>query len=657
MFYSPLSSPLGWFLPDGKGIYTRPASTDAPDGWGEPRWDTSVTPNVPIVPGTPGGPFERVLLKKTSTTYKSSPSRYFQKSGNIYWTGEYRKPGSTAKGRYCLSYAGPKLRYFKEEGFSYGDTPDHNEIYILGQYAAVAPFPVTGACMRKLDYTDRVTGEITQEWYIIASMSTEGRDVFYRKLWKGPISVGNMSDEVREYEMKLYSEEDEIYYGWEPMGSFPKMADAYSPETPWFFNRSGTEAVTVRRTKKTFNNGSASTEEDYYVRLQATVGEKSVTFTTLGNNPPMTYKEIHKKVHPDVYEYTDSQGYPHTWQEDHVFVTIELTGEQYVFGDYKGDTLYWAKMKYDILRKQEHYFTEGLDPQPYPVNPPPRTDISNKTYGRYEGPYIYEADCWSNVDPNYVPSKADHNESRWISIVEDVFLFYGPVGNEEENRIDLHYYRDYTSDEWAGNPYQSTNPYLYAMEFSTRYPQGVFDIRWLGFIAKDYRRYSLNTSYNIYDRVTQDKHRLYSDSDNAGKDLRSDTSSAVITFSVGWSRSTMLSLPAAYDQTLTRTTYIGKWIPGNHYGAEKAPGSKTFYSGDNGGDVVADWPTIQDLLTGSKNDCKGNGVVDEFHTIAYSIEAQGAAEGQFVLLSNVEGVGAFEGLIGYGTTFYPLGVC
>lgn len=119
----------------------------------------------------------------------------------------------------------------------------------------------------------------------------------------------------------------------------------------------------------------------------------------------------------------------------------------------------------------------------------------------------------------------------------------------------------------------------------------------------------------------------------------------------------MLALPQTYDQILDRTTYIGKWIPGNQYGAERAPGSKTFYAGDTGGDSSADWPTIPDLITGPKNECKGNGVVDEFHTIAYSLEVQGPTEGEFVLLSNVEGVGSFESLIGYGTTFYPLGVC
>jgi len=658
MLVSPFSTVMGYSSPDGKGIYLKPTSEAAPDGWGEPRMDTTGATPVPIIPGTPGGPLERCLLRRKGSSYKASATKYFQKSGNITWWGDWRNPAKQVKGKHVLSYNGPKLRYFRDEGFNYGSDSSHNEIYYLGNFATIAPGPVLGACLRKINFYDPIAQKTAEETFIIVAVYQDGMDKFYKKRWPFRLKTPyNMSDAVREKEMRLYDAAEEPY-GWIPMGTFAKPVDAYPPETPWFFNQSGTAAVAMRRTKQTFNNGYEDVTEDKFVRLKADVSDSNVSVSDLGNLAPLQYLEKYSKEHP-TYVSTDILDYDHSWQEDHVKVTISLDGAQYVLCDYVGDTLYWGKVKYQIIRIQEGYYTKGTDPAQYVITYNGQDkNISN--LGLRFGPRVHNNIEYGYVDPvPYVPAPADHEVTWWISVYEKVTLYYGPEGNEESGSIDLHYYDNGTSDEWAGNPRQQNNPYLYYYQFYTRHLRGFCDLRNMAFFSRDLHKYGLwQNSTATVSQTEKFKDTLYTEGNSSGEDKRSVKKTKTGTSEFGWPYTDMEQWAATFNITLSRTTYVATWPAGNYQGEIQKPGAKTFYAGDTTGDHAANWPSISDLLYGPVNQCKGNGVRTEQDSLAYSVEVPDVEnEGSYVIISDTKPAGDPAALVGYGTKFYPIGSC
>ncbi len=659
MLLTPLSVPMGYSSPDGKGIYLKPTSDAAPSGWGEPRLDTSTEPPTPITPGTPGGPLERCLLRSKGGTYKAISSKYFQKAGNITWWGPDRNSQKQSMGRHVLSYNGPKLRYFREEGFDYGNSPEHNEIYYLGNYAAIAPGPVLGACMRKMNFYDPITQKTAEETFIIVAVYQDGMDKFYRKRWNYRVKTPfNLSDAVREKEMRMYDAAEEPY-GWMLMGTFSRQEEAYPPETPWFFNKSGTAAACMRRNSKTFNNGNSDVTEDQFLRYQASVSESSVSCNNLGNLEPMQYSEKHTKEHPTYNQEADREGYPHSWQEDHVKVEIKLDGSQYVMCDYVDDELHYGKVKYQISRRQEGYYTKGTDPQEYIISYLGNDkNISNKDL-RY-GPRILDYIEYNFLDQEYIPEPADHERTTWIYVYEKITLYFGPESNPESNYVEVHYYDSGTSDEWAGNPRQDDNPYLYYYQFYTRWMRGFCDIRDLAFFAYDLHKYGLwqDQESNMVNQTEKHKDTLYTNANTSGEDKRSTKKTKNANSSFGWPIAEMDSWSETFNETLSRTTYQGAWPSGNESGQIQEPGSKSFYDNEGTGDYAADWPTIPKLFYSSKNACKGNGVVTEQQTLAYSLEVPDVEnEGQYVVVSDTKPAGDPAGLVGYGTKFYPVGSC
>lgn len=668
MFLSPFSEFISYNMPDGKGVYVLPTSEAAPSGWGEPRWQpaTDTQEATAIIPGTVGGAFPVTLLRLKSGTWKAASLKQFQKAGNITWIGDYRSPGRPSKGKYVLSYAGPKLRYFREEAFVYGSSAAHSEVYYLGAIAAISPGPVLGACLTKQDWFDVTTQTTENTQFLIVAVVKDGKDIFYRRRWQGTtIQPAKLTDAVREAEVRMFHPV-EAPFGWMLMGEVPTVDNAYSPETPWFFNKSGTAAATMRRKTITFDNGNGTTTEDFYNRYKVTIANGTISFSNAGNAEPMQYKEKHVKEQVKDYVSTDAEGYTHTWDEDIVKVQITLTGEHYVMCDYRDDTLIYGKLKYNMLRVQEEYYTTGTDPLGYvDDNDEP---ISNQSFATYYGPYYYDIVRYGFIDPAYAIAPGDHNWTTWINLQESVTLYYGAEGNDETDSVELHQYMSGTSDEWAGNPRQSNNPYFYFYFFSTRWMQAFANFReHMGFLAYDFTKYGLYraaATYDaaeraaIYDRTEKHKTARYSDTELKGTDLKSTkkASSGIIEF--GWTRADMLSWDATFSVELARTTYEGWWSTDNASGAIQKPGSRSFYDGDETGDMTEGWPSIPALLYGDETVCKGNGVVTETGVIAYSVEVPDQEnEGSYVVLSGIASAGSLNSVVGFGTKFYPVGTC
>lgn len=656
-FLTPFTQIVKYYSPDGKGVYAKPHTDALPDGWGEPRRDDS---GAVIYPGTPGGPHNRTLIAEKDGVYAATSSKYMQKAGCITWWGDYRYPLAPEKGRHVLSYNGPRLRYFRENDFTYGSTEAHNEIYYAGSYAAVAPGPVLGACMRKLTFVDPLDGVSKEDWFIFAAVYRNGQDEFYRKRWGLRLTRPDiMNDAVRAAAMEMYNIPNRPY-GWDLIGTYARPSSEYiSPETPWFFNKSGTAAACVRRKRITFDNGSGTdVTEDQFERRTAVITSTRASVLNLGVSPPMEYVEKIKKLHPAPYTSVDSQGHTHQWQEDHVTVDITLRGEHWVMCDYLDDVLHWGKVKYEMLRLQASYYTEGIDPVDYVVtyNGSPY-NISNN--GMRVGPYWHDYNKYGYINPTYVPQQADHEASDWIDITELVRLYYGPEGSEEDFYISLHEYASGSETEWAGRT-DSDDTVLYFYTFFTRFIRSMFDIRDLALLSAAQLTYGLLLDNSTVSTVTTEVNETLYTSDNLpdGEAYYSvkETISGLVEF--GWPWQDMETWPETIDEIISIQTYTGAWPKDNNTGDVSKPGNKTFYD-PAFEHAIWDWPTIGQLLYGANNDApSGNGVRTETQTLCFSVEIPDLGNpGKFVILSDHKPGGSVESLVGFGKKFYPVGTC
>lgn len=655
MFLHPLSQALGFTAPNGKGIYVLPFSEKVPNGWGDPR----IKDGKPVTPGTPGGENPVAHLRKANGGVKVSASKFFQKAGNITWWGKAKSSTRPAIGKHVLSYNGPVLRYFPEKAFVYGDKPEHNEIYYQGNYAAIAPGPVAGACIRKAPHTDPTTDKTEEKTFIFVAVARPDKDEFYRRLWEYTVIPSyNMTDAIRSAEKLMYDAMARPT-GWQKVGEFMKPSDDhFKTETPWFFNESGTEAVTTRRRRITFNNGHEDVTEDAFDRLKATVTNDNVSVQNLGNNAPMQYEEKVTKEHP-THTSTDYAGFSHTWQEDHVRVDISLEGSQYVLGDYRGDVLHWGKIDFNIKRTQRVYYTKGTDDASYIVDylGSPK-NISNRDLR--VGPYYHDIYEYGYTRPGYVPEEGDHEYTQWSGVRESIRLLFGPDSAPETYVLALHGFRNGTSDEWEDNPYRDENPDEFFYEFATRYLRALVDLREKPVsFGYEYRRYGLRQgSVSMRTRTTEHRDGLFTDSDKKPEFYTSVRSSDEKAYTTGWPIAEMDSWDETISATLSRTTYEGVWTKDNAEAELQVPGNRTYYGGAVGEDYKESWPSIPKLFYDEKNLCKGNGVRTEREETCFSVEVPDPeTPGKYVVLSDHKTGGKLPAVVGYGEKFYPVGAC
>jgi hypothetical protein len=340
---SPYGIPLTYDAPLTKGFICFPHHNQSfPQGFGSP-WKNAET-GATIFPGTPGGPMPNVLLYQSRRDWKwkrkVGPS--VQGVGPIDWWGPVKKPEIPTI-RYILSYWGPASRHFADGLFVYGSDPKHNEIYYEGRIAAIAPYPVTGACLQL------VAGSTTRRW-IVAVVWTGTLERVVRIELKTLYVATAITNETRLALKKMYDAE-KAPDGWRFVADIygPDYANA-RPETPWFFNKSGTEARAIRRRQLLFDSGGGAGSSEEIRNEQF----RLVVDTTTGSESAAGNAVTNKEYAPDAYVYNedvkkhkeenwvsppDSFGDTHLWEEQWCQILITQTGRQPIAVDFIEDTV------------------------------------------------------------------------------------------------------------------------------------------------------------------------------------------------------------------------------------------------------------------------------------------------------------------------------
>jgi hypothetical protein len=645
MYLTPFSTPVEYSAPDGKGIYTTH----------EPK-------ELPAKPPAPGAVVTRALIGTDGEVY-STP--YQQLAGNISWWGPLYDPAKPDKGRRVLSYAGPKLRYFLQPDFNYGDVLTHNEVYYHGGCVGIAPGPVLGACLRLMDYYDPIERTTTELWHLLVISYSGGVDSLHKRLLSSTIRSDKLNDDLRVAGMGLYHAEDNPN-GWLLLGTFPRQGDNFfPPETPWFFNQSGTAAVCMRREAFSFNNGGADVIEDKLHRLTCTVsGGNSAVFGNAGNLPPYEHKEIHKQEMIRIFvEDPHPPALQHSWEHYQTQAGMVISGEQNVFSDFLEDEEWTAKVKYYGWRNHTHFISKGIDdPANFPDNETScNTDYWTNTYSSLvrSSPKTFSSFVYV-PDPVPIEYGEDSRPSPWFGSSGNVIMYIGPPSSPEYSSIALYQQESGTSTEFDGHPKQADDPWFYYYKFTTNTMRGAMDIRNVLLLVSENYTYSTRNGNGMI-RVEQNKSVLYTpDNTGEGDTLKNITKPPVNGyFNFGWPLELMLGWGSdAFDETLTRTTYKGLWATDNREGELQVPGSLNFYA-DTLGDLSKGWPLLPDMLYGAVSSaCRGNGVLTEFGAWAIDVEVPTVEGGDsYVVVSKTSWGGALPAYTKFSPPAYPLGTC
>lgn len=414
------------------------------EGWGEPFFDEE---GNPIIPGTLGGPNQRILLGQKEDAWKTLRSRHQQAAGNIDWVGPEYEVGSE-KVRNVVTVNGPTSRYWNlGEKFAYDSSESNKEIYQSGRVVGVAPHPVMGACLRK---NEGVT-------WLIAMCKVGEIDVAYAREVVGLVALEKL-DLARTAMQALASELNPK--GWREIGRAVKVSPtSYPPEVPWFFDCNAKEGRTARRKAHTFDDGGGNS-------LTQSVWERIKVYITIGsNNSPIAqfseehnigdgimYRETHTKAHP-VWDADgpDPYGLTHTWQEDQKKLDILQQGEIWMADEYDYKTSRWLSLYWKVFNQRYHnqYWSYGIDPSPFNGN----DGQNHSNAGSHSSPFTPSL----VADPPY---PGDHSEAQWLGVIERTYLsirhndtelikFYTGWGNSGSRSM------------MNGQPWDPSDPYLY----------------------------------------------------------------------------------------------------------------------------------------------------------------------------------------------------
>ena len=379
---APFSRVIKWVNKKGPAFYVFPHNDDILEGWGKPHQLPDGTPVAP--PGTPiadGGtdPIRRVGWDEDGSTWniKKVPGNWLY--GNIDWRGPVPATNISVK----LSYHGPQARYFPEYGFSYGSDSKHNEIYIRGQYADIAPLPVLGAA-----YTTFVDPDTLEEIeYIVVMCKYYLDDILYMREKKATISPASMTSEIRSERMGLYSELTKPT-GWREVLRVSRQTSneelAGPALTPWFFSEDGQEVQCTRAFEKTFNNGVEIVTEVGLNRYKILINSPTnATFLNQRNTSGYTYtcdttKTSYGHISPQcilptgIYTSPQCEQCPqpnplsgddsrHYFAVDSFQQQIEQTGQYVVGVDYYEDTEILLYCKHDMRREYDKWYRYCID--------------------------------------------------------------------------------------------------------------------------------------------------------------------------------------------------------------------------------------------------------------------------------------------------------
>jgi len=383
------------------GFLVRPSK----DGttWGFPLVDEQ---GAPIEPGTVNGPNDRVLVGRKDNAWKVSRSASKQVAGNIDWVGPAVNDSNS---RTKVTVNGPVSRYFNlDNAFSY-DQDFCYEIYTNGMYAAIAPLPVLGACLKKTTKTNS-EGKVEPITWIVAFCKDAANVRVYVKPYTYPIYAEDMTGEERANQQKLYNA-DTNPGGWVDIGA--QTLSGWTPNAPFFFSSDGTSARTTKWVEHTFSpnitsGGPGSPEsltETVPVIVSAIIAYTndgvSVEFLdSFYSGEGFTWDEKTKKIRENwTASVPDAYGLFHSWWNETITVDATQRGSLQLCADYDYINQRWLRCTYirNWYRGYQHNFAVGNDPAFFPdIN-----NINRSNNGSFSG--FYEEGYGLAPDPT-VPS-------------------------------------------------------------------------------------------------------------------------------------------------------------------------------------------------------------------------------------------------------------
>ena len=409
-----------------------------------------------IFPGTVGGTPNKALLGKSAKPeYKMEPDpsnpgqfmpveqkrkwkeyrdKKYQSVGCINWWGAKMNEASTKTDarKWILSYAGPNTRYF-QDGFSYGTSKSHNEIYCQGGIVAVALGPVTGAAMVKIP-KETLNNTPSLEGYthfIVCVCIEEDKEVVYRNLCRKPVFKKDMTDAIyKVMQSKHNYDHTNRNDGWLKLCDITLDKEYKRAATPFFFSEDGTKAAAIRLRDFKFiadvADGVEVTEE-IGSKITVTIASAvtSASFSNDKNDEPYAWTEIGDFVDLG----TVSIGGGVTLDEKSFSVHGTMTGTQIVAVDYDKNTLIECKYRVDSTRG----FTK---------------DWVKENSG-IDGPSGW-AEAGGGMSGVYSPYRPYANACKPIPVVDDFLMLGMTYPNGPQNHQDQLFYSDtvFNTLEW-----------------------------------------------------------------------------------------------------------------------------------------------------------------------------------------------------------------
>lgn len=651
---SPFSVPLTYDVPSNKGFICFPHTKANPLGWGQP-WKTEPSsadknnPNwksTPIFPGTIPDPTKDVVPQTNVLIYQSRKDWTWKRKvgpavqgvGPVNWWGPDKK-AAVPYNKHILSFWGPPTRYFADGLFSYGADPKHNEIYYEGRVAAIAPYPVVGACLQL------VAGSSTRRW-IVAVMWNGTSEVVFRREMKTLYTVAALTDATRIKLKKTYQAQSDPD-GWRFMGELvgPDYTNA-KPDSPWFFNELGTEALAIRRRELEFDSGGGAgsskeiRNEVYKLTVETTNGNEGAAGKAVCSKEyapdPYVYTEKVEKARPGIWvSPVDQYGETHQWREDYAKITITHTGRQPVAVDYVGNNAVIADLVLDVWLLLHQDWMLGVDP----------SNQLHKNTGQLQ-----------NNQPNsWTSEPRGHRAASWTDIRFDSILEWTVSGTKYkmyvEATTDTTRTGYDTGDE--GDPADKTR--YYTEHFRT-YPRHL-DLRKGLFMQARYMMFREFLTLGIQTFFTVDLEGYDEDSEVGFFPLMESTPPWVSTvLTQGWDDIIMNGWPTDFNYEWSKTSFVGKRPTDNDYGEKGYAYPSSFYS--------SSWTTIKDGWKGLElfrhiyftQDSGFGQLPSGSRVMTLTVYDLARNDGSLRdLYATVDCDGSFPALTG-GEQFYPVGV-
>lgn len=437
---SPFGVAVAYENPEFKDFIGVPRSSVGSPGWGQPY----VTPDGrPITPGTLGGPGQAAVVSEKNGAWTIRRNKNAQKFGEISWRGQKRSAKPTAR-RYVLSYHGPSTRYFPTPAFVYGSDSKHRNVYMSGGLVGIAPGPVLGACLRT----------IADKRYLFVVAMVDGAETVLRRAAGGPV-YSDKDETLSKLAAYASTEHPE---GWKVVGLVSIPPEYLPPQTPWFFNESGTEAQCVRQIIKQGTHNGETKDEQAGDRFKLVIGDACSTIP-LGNSPAFAFTEAGGMTDLGMWDSPpDSQGYPHRWHEKRLQVTATCSGEQVVAVDYDGDTEIVIRAVIDVYYKHTQDYMKGMDQELY-------TGPGYPSYRNTQGEARYGNPLELGVDP--AATVGNHMAECWWAGYAHTYLAFTKSGTEY--RISLELSGTKTQTEYLGFPYNSIDHDLFQRYYQLQY--------------------------------------------------------------------------------------------------------------------------------------------------------------------------------------------